>query len=317
MILLIIFKQSKMYINQAYKGNNQFWRFILTTILTTGVFIANFIIYFFVSKEQISEAYESMQKLPKVQVLITNLLPFIFLLGLLFYLVRFLHQRSILSLSTSREKFDVNRFLFSFGIITLLSVLSFSISYLIDSSTIIWNFRPLQFAILFFVSILLFPFQIAFEEYLFRGYLMQQIGIIAKNRWFPFVLTSILFGLFHSLNPEVEKIGFSIMVFYIGTGFLLGTMTLMDEGLELALGFHLGNNLLSALLITSDFSAIQTDAVFKYSGENDTVNILYEMIVSMLMVYPIILFIFVKKYRWTNWRGKLMGKISPLNSKLI
>ena len=121
----------------------------------------------------------------------------------------------------------------------------------------------------------------------------------------------IVFGLFHSLNPEVEKMGFSIMIFYVGTGFLLGIMTLMDEGLELALGFHLGNNLIAALLITSDFSAIQTDAIFKYTSENDTVSILSEMIVSMLMVYPIILFIFVKKYRWTNWKAKLTGKIHP------
>lgn len=298
-----------MYINQAYKGKNEWWRFLLTTLFTTGIFLANFIVYFFASKEQISEAYESMQNLSKVRVLITSLLPFVFLLGLLFYLVLFLHKRSILSLSTSRIKMDFNRILFSFGVVILLHLGSFLVSYLIDSSTIIWNFKPVPFAILFGISVLLFPFQIAFEEYLFRGYLMQQIGIIVKNRWFPLAVTSIVFGLFHSLNPEVEKIGFWIMTYYIGTGFLLGIMTLIDEGLELALGFHLGNNLIAALLITSDFSAVQTDAIFKYVNENVTVSILSEMIVSMLMVYPIILFIFVKKYRWINWKEKLTGKI--------
>lgn len=298
-----------MYINQAYKGNNQWWRFVLTTLLTTTIFMVNFIIYFFISKEQISEAYALMHKLPKHEVLISNLLPFVFLLGLLFFLVLFLHKRTILSLSTSRDKFDFKRLFYSFRLIIFISVVCFAVSYFVDHSTIIWNFKPLQFAILFSISILLFPFQIAFEEYLFRGYLMQQIGIIARNRWFPLLFTSILFGLFHSLNPEVEKLGFFVMIFYIGTGFLLGIMTLMDEGLELALGFHFGNNLVAALLITSDFSAIQTDAVFRYSNEIDTVNILAEMIVSMLMVYPIILFIFVKKYRWSGWTEKLTGKI--------
>jgi membrane protease YdiL (CAAX protease family) len=297
-----------MYINQAYKGKNDWWRFLLTSFLVTGIFIANFMMYFFVSKEQISEAYESMAKLPKSEALITNLLPFIFLLALLFYLVRFLHKRSVLSLTTSRTKIDYKRVFFSFGLVIILNLGCFLVSYFIDSSTIIWNFKPVQFVILFVISILLFPFQIAFEEYLFRGYLMQQIGVMAKNRWFPLVFTSIVFGLFHTLNPEVEKMGYGVMIFYIGTGLLLGIMTLMDEGIELALGFHLGNNLISALLITSDFSAIQTDAVFKYSSEIDTVNILSEMIVSMLMVYPIILFIFVKKYRWENWKEKLTGK---------
>ena len=33
------------------------------------------------------------------------------------------------------------------------------------------------------------------------------------------------------------------MIYYIGTGFLFGIMTLMDEGTELALGFHAANNL--------------------------------------------------------------------------
>jgi hypothetical protein len=86
-------------------------------------------------------------------------------------------------------------------------------------------------------------------------------------------------------------------------------MTLMDESLELALGFHLGNNLMAALLITSDFSAIHTDAVFKYSGVEKPVDMLNEMIVSIAIVYPIILFIFAKKYNWNHWKAKLAGKI--------
>jgi uncharacterized protein len=300
-----------MYIQQAYKGKNEWWRFLLTTLVTTGTFIANFIMYLLVSKEQISDAYQSMARLPKIQLLMMSLLPFVFLLGLLFYLVVFIHKRSILSLSTSRKKMDFNRIFYSLGLIIILNLGCFLVSYCINSSTIIWNFKPVPFFILFVISILLFPFQIAFEEYLFRGYLMQQIGIMLKNRGFSLLFTSILFGLFHALNPEVEKLGYGVMFFYIGTGLLLGIMTLMDEGIELALGFHLGNNLIAALLVTSNFSAIQTDAVFKYAIENDTVNILSEMIVSMLMVYPIILFIFVKKYDWTNWKEKLTGKIQP------
>ena len=86
-------------------------------------------------------------------------------------------------------------------------------------------------------------------------------------------------------------------------------MTLMDESIELALGFHLGNNLIAALLITSDYSALQTDAIFKYTGAENTTDVLGEMIISIAIVYPIILFIFGKKYKWTQWREKLTGKI--------
>ena len=298
-----------MFIEQAYKGINTWWRVLITTSLTVGVFISNFIAYFFMSKEQLDEIYKSMKAIPSNWSLIMNLSPFILLLGLLFFLVKNLHKREVLSLTTSRKKVDFKRFFFSFGLIVFLSIVGFAISYFFDNKGIIWNFNPMKFALLFLISILFFPFQIAYEEYLFRGYLMQQIGVITKNRWFPLAFTSILFGLFHSANPEVAKMGFGVMAFYIGTGFFLGIITLMDDSLELALGFHLGNNLIAALLITSDFSALHTDAVFSYTGVENPVDMLNEMLVSIAIVYPILLIIFAKKYNWTNWSTKLSGKV--------
>ncbi len=298
-----------MFIEQAYKGKNDLWRVIVTTLISTGIFIANFIGYLFLSKEDIEKTYDMMKMMPKWLSLTLNLLPFVFLLGLLFLLVRFIHERSILSLTTTRNGFDFRRFGFSLGLIVFITLVSFGISYFYDNSMIQWNFNPLKFTILVIISLLLFPFQIGLEEYLFRGYLMQQIGIMARNRWTPLIITSVVFGIMHSANPEVAEMGYGVMVFYIGTGLLLGVMTLMDEGMELALGFHLGNNLMAALLITSDFSALQTDAVFKYTSETNPSNALIEMILSIAIMYPIILLIFARKYQWSNWKEKLTGKV--------
>lgn len=298
-----------MFIEQAFKGKNDWWRVLLTTLISSGIFIVNFIVYLFISKEDIDESYELMKSFPNWLSLTMNLVPFAFLLGLLFLLVRGLHERSILTLTTARNKIDFKRFFFSLGFIVFLTLFTFGISYYYDNSMIQWNFNPLKFTVLLVISLLLFPFQIGLEEYLFRGYFMQQIGIIARNRWMPLVTTSLMFGLMHSANPEVAEMGFGVMVFYIGTGLLLGIMTLMDDGMELALGFHLGNNLMAALLITSDFSALQTDAVFKYSSEVNSSNALTEMIISIAIMYPLILFVFAKKYKWTNWKEKLTGKV--------
>ena len=298
-----------MYIEQAFKGNNTWWRVLITTLCTIGIFVGNFIAFFMMSKEQMGEVYKTMSEVPNNVSLFVNLMPFVLLLGLLFLLVRNLHQRSVLSLTTSRNKVDYKRILFSFSVVVLLTIFLFLVTYSIDNSNIEWNFNPLKFSILFLISIMLFPFQIGLEEYLFRGYLMQQIGIIVKNRWFPLLFTSVIFGLFHSANPEVAEMGFGVMFFYIGTGLLLGIMTLMDESLELALGFHLGNNLMAALLITSDYSAIHTDAVFRYSGSENPTDLLNEMIISIAIVYPIILIIFAKRYNWSDWKGKLSGKV--------
>jgi membrane protease YdiL (CAAX protease family) len=306
-----------MFIEQAYKGNNMWWRVVITALLTTGIFIGNFIVYFTMTDKQMKAAYDMMKDIPNNLSLVINLLPFVFLLGMLFVLVYFLNERNILTLTTSRKKVDIKRILFSFSLIVFISVLGFAVSYYSDSSNIIWNFHPTKFFILLAISLLLFPFQIGLEEYLFRGYLMQQIGIVVKNRWFPLLFTSVVFGLFHSANPEVAEMGFGVMIFYIGTGLLLGIMTLMDESLELALGFHLGNNLMAALLLTSDFSALQTDALFRYSGLENTAGTLNEMIVSIGITYPIILFILAKKYKWTNWKEKLTGKVSPIQTDEI
>ena len=303
-----------MFIEQAYKGNNKWWRVLLTALLTSGIFIVNFIMYFISSKEQLQAAYALMKDIPNNLSLIINLIPFVFLLGLLFLLVYILNNRSILSLTTSRPKVDFKRIFFSFGLIVFISIVGFLVSYYGDNSNIAWNFKPLNFFLLLFISLILFPFQIGLEEYLFRGYFMQQIGIAVRNRWFPLLFTSIVFGLFHSANPEVAEMGFGVMVFYIGTGLLLGVMTLMDEGMELALGFHLGNNLMASILLTSEFSALQTDALFKYSGVENTAGTLTEMIISIAITYPIILFILAKKYKWTNWKEKLTGKVNPPDS---
>lgn len=298
------------YIQQAYKGQRELWMFILTTILVAGIFLLNFVFYLVTDSAEIEAAYEMMKGIPSTLNLAFNLIPFAFLLGLLFILVKYVHQRSILSLTTARPKVDYGRVFFAFMMIATFTIVSFIISYNIDSSEIIYQFDFKKFSILFLVSIVLFPFQIGLEEYLFRGYLMQHIGVMVKNKWFPLILTSVLFGIAHSANPEVANVGFwKMMIFYIGTGLLLGIMTLMDDGLELALGFHLGNNLLASLLVTADWTALQTDAIFKSTAE-PSMSIIGEILIPVLVVYPIMLLILSKRYGWNNWQERLFGKVT-------
>ena len=298
------------YIQQAYKGQRELWMFILTTVVVAGIFIGNFIYFLFADPADLDMAYVMMKQIPANLSLIINLLPFVFLIGLLFVLVKFVHQRSILSLTTARPKVDYKRILFSFLMVCTFTLVTFFIGYYMDSSELVFQFNAGKFAVLFIISILLFPLQIGLEEYLFRGYLMQHIGVLVKNKWFPLIVTSVLFGIAHSSNPEVATIGFwKMMIFYIGTGLLLGIMTLMDDGLELALGWHLGNNLLASLLVTADWTALQTDAIFK-STADPTSGVLSEILLPVLVVYPIMLLILSKKYGWKNWADRLFGKVT-------
>ena len=296
-----------MFIEQAFKGDNALWKFIVTTFLCTGLFIANLI--FFLVFDDIDTAAETQKMLeifPKNVFLAMNLAVFIPILGLLFLLVWAVHKRSILSLTTSRSKVDFKRIGFSFLLIFIFTVGSFIISYALTPEDYVLQFDAFNFIMLLIVSLIFFPFQIGLEEYLFRGYLMQQVGVLARNRWFPLLLTSVMFGVFHWANPEVAELGPIIMIFYIGTGLLLGIMTLMDEGLELALGFHFGNNFLAATLVTMEYAALQTDALYVSTAEEGSS---LEIILPVLIIYPIFLLILAKKYKWSGWKEKLFGKI--------
>jgi membrane protease YdiL (CAAX protease family) len=135
---------------------------------------------------------------------------------------------------------------------------------------------------------------------------MQGLGVATNSKWIPLLVTSVTFGLMHIGNPEVEEMGYGILIYYIGTGFFLGILTLMDDGLELSMGFHAANNLITALLVTSDWTAFQTDSILKDMAKPSAG---FDVLLPVFVVYPILLFIFNKKYQWQHWKQKLTGKL--------
>jgi len=229
---------------------------------------------------------------------------------LLFY-VKFIQNQNITTLTTSRLKIDWKRVFFSFTLWALISVLMTGLAYYFSPESFVWNFKVDKFLVFLVIAVLMVPLQTSFEEYLFRGHMMQGIGLVTNSRLIPLVVTSVLFGLMHIANPEVGKIGYIIMVFYIGTGFFLGIITLMDEGLELALGFHAANNLIGALLVTADWTAFQTHSVLKDISEPTTG---FDILFPVLVIFPIMLFIFAKVYKWDKWKEKLAGKLIDIPS---
>ena len=141
-----------------------------------------------------------------------------------------------------------------------------------------------------------------------RGYLMQGIGLMTNSRWVPLIATSFLFGILHIFNPEVEKLGYGIMIFYMGTGLFLGILTLMDKVLELAIGFHAANNLMAALLVTAVWTAFQTHSVYRDISDPE---LGWDVLIPVFVIYPLLLLVFSKKYGWTNWKDRLTGKVIP------
>lgn len=300
------------YIQQAFKAKHEWWRYAIgILIILAGTVIGQLPFTAAILLKGGPEIL-NMTEAEMMRVLESNLSFFLLLLsfavGLLavFLVVRLLHNQKLVEATTSRKKVDWGRVALGFGLVAIFTVVSTIIDYNLRPDDFIWNFKVVPFLIMAVIAIVMVPLQTSFEEYLFRGYLMQGLGVLARNRWFPLIVTSLIFGSLHLWNPEVDKLGYTIMVYYIGTGLLLGIMTLMDEGMELALGFHAGNNLVGAMLVTADWTAFQTNSILKDVSEPEGG---LEIVLPVLIVYPIFLFIMAKTYRWTDWKNKLFGKV--------
>mgnify|MGYP006094523045 FL=1 len=303
-----------MFIENALKIKNNLWRYALGLFIIfifTQLGAIPFIVAIF--QKVGLEAAANINPSNMMTVLENSNLTFFYLLLSFFIgfagfllVIKFLHNQPLKSVTTARNSIDFNRVFTAFTSISLLIVFNILFSIYSSPDEYIFQFNLNDFLILTLIAIIFIPVQTSLEEYVFRGYLMQGLGVFFKNKWFPLFVTSLGFGLLHLSNPEIEKLGNIIIIHYIITGLFLGIITLMDDGMELALGFHAGNNLLISLLVTADWTVFQTSSVFKYIGEPDIVN----QIFYSLLCYPLLLFYFSKKYQWTNWKEKLIGKIS-------
>lgn len=308
------------FIQQAYKGNKDwyFWLFSLLFIFFGWQVIGAIPLFFVAFKkagslEEFSKHGESVFTELGINnnfYLFLMVISFVFGLVCLLFSVKFIHKRSIRSLVTSRDKIDWKRYWFAFFLWGIVAVLTTAVGVVLVPENYIWNFKPVPFFTLVAVSFLFLPLQTSFEELLFRGYFMQGIGAWCKNRWFPLLFTSVFFGVLHLANPEVEKLGYVSMVFYIGTGLFFGIITLMDEGTELALGLHAINNITAAFFVTTDWTVFQTDALYIDISEP---HLGAEMFLPVLIFYPLMLLVLAKKYKWSNWVEKLTGTIEKVD----
>ena len=231
------------------------------------------------------------------------LMPFSFIFLTLLLCVRYIHKRSILSLFTSRKSFDWRRFIFAFllwgGVMGGFLIVDILLGAPIELNIDVTTFLPLLL-----ISLLILPIQTSAEELFFRGYLFQLFGRFFKKGWIAILLTAGIFGLMHMGNPEVMEIGSVLIIYYVGSGIFLGIIAHMDDGVELGMGYHAVNNIFAALILTNNWQAFQTDAIFI---DNSPPAFGFETVLSLVIISPIMLLIFAKVYRWKNWKGKMLN----------
>ena len=235
-----------------------------------------------------------------------QLLPFLCALLTLLLCLKFIHKRPILSVFTSRQYIDWKRFIISASI--WMAIMGLSLFFAVQfSDTVEWHFNSEAFVPLLLISLILVPIQTTCEEVLFRGYLLQLFGSSFNRAWLSVLSTSILFGLIHAGNPEIDYLGYIALVYYMLTGVFLAVLAVMDDGLELSMGFHAANNIFGALILTNDWQAFQTDALFI---DHAKPNFGIEMVISLVVIQPLLLLLYARIFKWSDWKTKLFR---PLN----
>jgi len=297
------------FIAQAFKGKVKWYHYLLGTLLSFFIMQFGSIPLIIATEFGDKSKFSTASLNPGIDnnlFLFLMIIPFALGLFGLYIAVLKIHRMPFLKVLTVRPKLDFKRVLFAFTLWFLISYLMIMVDYYLNPDHYVLNFKLLPFTILVLVSFLFMPLQTSFEEVFFRGYLMQGFGVVTKFRVVALIITSVGFGLLHASNPEVAKLGNMLLIYYVATGFLFGIITLMDEGLELTLGLHAANNIAAAIFVTTNWTVFQTDALFVDISEPEINWLLF---VPLIIVYPILILILSKKYSWTNWQQKLMGKV--------
>jgi len=225
--------------------------------------------------------------LPTYAGLILMLLGHILATVVLCVSVIYVHKRPLKSVITSRVTVDYKRILFAFGLWMVLSVGAELVLYTIypEDYTFIFNWH--SWWPLLLVSLFILPIQTSFEELFIRGYLLQALGFVTRSKWVIVVVTSVIFAAMHLGNPEVREFGLGMMAFYyLSVAFFLVIITLLDDGLELALGIHAATNVYGAAIVSFKGSVLQTDALVKVQELNPLSMI--ALFFGMVLLFSII-----------------------------
>jgi len=136
---------------------------------------------------------------------------------------------------------------------------------------------------------------------------MQGFAVLLRNRFLPLIITSVLFALMHGLNPEVKEFGFwTMMPYYTLFGLIFGMMTLLDDGIEAAIGAHAANNVFLCILVTNEFSALQTPALFEMHEMYPWVEL-----ISMIVTGVLVIGILKKLFGWKDF-SLLYGNVGDI-----
>ena len=265
------------HLEASFTGKNSAWRYLimLLTIFAAANTIGSLPLIIKVSQVALTDPVAAAEFArspgnPAILGIDPNtglmmvLLPFAAGFVAFLLLIKPLHQRTFKMTVNGADSIRWNRFFLGALVWAALSAVYLFIYLKVDPWNFILNDNSEKLAGLILISLLFIPLQSGLEEVVFRGYLMQGFAVVVRKRWFPLLMTSVLFGMLHAFNPEVKEFGFfTMMPQYIVFGLIFGVITIMDDGIEAAAGAHAANNIFLSVMVTQESSALQTASVYE------------------------------------------------------
>ncbi|MFT3740893.1 MAG: CPBP family intramembrane metalloprotease [Breznakibacter sp.] len=293
------------FLERALDGQNQWWKYLVMFLVTflAAQFIGSIplaiviIVKTIQLRGNISEITSMDLSVFGIhQNLLLALVMFTFVVSLLMMVVMLkpMHQRSFSETINGTHAIRWNRFFSAFGIWFVISGIALAVAHITDPgnftvSTTIGKFIPL-----IIISLVFIPIQTTYEELFMRGYFAQGVGAWTRSRVWAIMVPSVIFALMHSFNPEIKAYGFWIvMPQYLIFGLVFGLVSVLDDGIETAMGAHAANNIFLSVFVTNQDSVLQTPALLTQLTVNPMAELLSLIILSAIFVAVLALI-----YKW-------------------
>lgn len=291
------------HLEQGFKDNNIFLKpLIIVMVLFVSLLMASPIVKFL---EAFINFKSNFMNFLILSVFISNLI----LLIIFSYSFKILYKKSFIFAINGTQSIRWGRIFYGiciWGAIVLSQIL---LGYFLDSKNYIININLQNLLQVFLVCIIVFPIQCSFEEIFCRGYFLQVLGSWTNNRWISLIISSIIFGILHITNPEVISYGlYEMLINYFCIGMIFGLVTIIDDGVEIAIGAHTANNIIVCSVISFPASVIENKNAIFYL-HNVSVPSVLETIIGMIFTGLIFISILKRKYKWAS--------LNKINSKVI
>jgi uncharacterized protein len=282
------------YLEIAKHGRNDWWWYLISfpAILAIWLVVGSIpviLLMAYVSMDNdpatsfSGTGFVGIPVIPEFLITMSSFIPF---LVATFLAVRFIHARPLKTLVTSEMRIRWERIFAAAGVWLFIAALLSVVESFLYPGRYVLTFQPVTWLIFAIFALILIPIQTSAEEFFFRGYLLQWMGLRLKNQWLLSLLNGALFFLPHAANPEMATNSILIGLGYFVMGFFLTFITLQDHGIELALGMHAANNLFAGLFANYVVTSLPSPSLFTVQII-DPVYSFVSLIVGMIVFYII------------------------------